>query len=98
DKEYQWPKSSIVGSITFLLLIVCGIVTYILSSFFQDSRLLILKIAAWISTSLIVFIVAAGWHKNKSFQRVGNTDAWPFLSQEDLDDARKCPKLLAGRK
>ena len=98
DREYNWPQGSLAGCLSLLLLIVCGFATVSLINYLPENALFILGNAVFVSVVLILFAVLKNWQEKQDWKKAGDADAWPFLLQTDLDEAKRHPRLLAGRR
>lgn len=89
DEEYGWPDEGKYCVANFLLGAGC------LAGLVSAAML------QWVGVVLVP-ISALGWSASHSLQsrqrqRVGDDEVWPFLHLSGLDDARRHPRLLAGR-
>lgn len=91
DQEYQWRKKLWDGSV----FMVTAFFVLLLFALFPETALII---RAGVATVLVSgWITYERWQaKRQERKEMGDTGAWPFLHQADLDEAARHPRLLNG--
>ena len=97
DQEYLWPRDGASGCLLFLLLTLYAVATCTLLSCFPSSSLLILYVSAGLCGTTITTLLLKCRQEGQRWQKAGDADAWPFLTRSDLTEAKRHPRLLAGR-
>ena len=97
DYEYQWPRDGGYGCLLFLLLAIYAVATAALLSCLPSSSLLILYVSAGLCSTTTAMLLLKSRQEGQRWQKAGDADAWPFLTQADLAEARRHPQLLAGK-
>lgn len=95
NHEYHWPETTWDGSV-FLITAFSVVLLFALlpeTSLINRAGFAAVPIYAWINYER--------WQRRrqqKRHQMAGDTNAWPFLRQADLDEAARHPRLLNGRR
>ena len=91
ENEYIWPGMD--GLPNPFFIIAFALTATLLVSFFHNPTLgWGLTLAGYIIISAIV-----AWRRPKGHQP-GNMKVWPFHKQDDLDEAKRHPRLLNGNR
>ena len=90
DQEYPWHEDLWDGS----AFLVTAFLIVLLFALFPET--------AWIVRLSLAGLLMFGWLKYENWQakrheKVGDSEAWPFLHQADLEQAKRHPKLLNGK-
>ena len=97
DREYLWPQEGMWGCLIFLLLFVSATVTVWAISSFPVLFLSILSVSVCFCSATMAFLLWKSCQERQSWKKAGDTEAWPFRTQADLAEAKRYPRLLAGK-
>jgi len=92
-EEYQWREELWDGSV----FLITAFLVFLLFALFPETALINRAgIAAVLVSAWINYERWQGNRQQKRHPMAGDTGAWPFLHQADLDEAVKHPHLLNG--
>ena len=95
-QEYQWPNHAWIGAGRAALLAMGAWATAILLGMFPADYLLILGLSFSAALLVLFYLGVRIPTERRGWKAQGDTEAWPFLHQADLEEAKQYPKLLNG--
>ena len=93
DEEYQWLTDLWNGSV----FLITALLVVLLFALFPETALINKAVIAAVLTSAwINYERGQRTRRENRYKMAGDTGAWPFLRQADLDEAARHPRLLNG--